>query len=796
MQTIGHVNHLFPIHFMKRPATLLLFVTILTLCASFKLIARPEHFTVVDDGRAHAVIVISTEEEREAFSPKATSTVREVAQEFIALVEAMSGVKLDVITLSPRELESGEVEKLDLKGKMPVFLGKAALVVTQHRSTEIEEALRNPSGFYIKTSESRLAIAGSGARATEIGVHAFFEELGVRWFFPGELGTILPAVKSISLPIGERVESPTFEARHFQLATADQWLRHQRVGGPYFPGAHGLKLGKDVSIDTHPHLYALVHGVRSGPQYCLSNPETLSRAIEQTRLYFSENPDAIWRGMGPADASGYCECEGCKTLDGGDWDPFSNEPSVTDRYLWFFNSILEAIEGEFPQKKIAFYIYHNYLRPPVKIKPHRNIVGALAPIGLCRVHGLNNPLCPEKGYLKELVEKWRALLPELYERGYWFNLADPGMIFFQRHRLEDEIKWYAGQGIKGFRTEALGMWAAQGPSLWLAGKLMWNAQANVDALLDDYCEKLFGAAAPPMRAYFNYLDERLKLGDHHTGSAFDILRFYPQSVRDKARRFLDEARALAATSPYRERVELFREGFDYSDAFASMLAARDRHEWRAAHEALGRMDTIGARLSSKEPPLLSPQGEVYLRRFFRLPVEQGFKRVSGGNRVVAPLGDEWEFQLDPQKVGDALEYYRPELTGGNWLRSPTFSTTWSEQGLRYYKGFAWFRQEVTIPPEAVGKRLFLWFGGVDESARVWVNGKLVGTSPSSAFTPFEVDATEAIVAGRNSITLCVANLRVDELGTGGITAPGFIYLPEKGRDAHLDNLKPLRNTFP
>ena len=129
--------------------------------------------------------------------------------------------------------------------------------------------------------------------------------------------------------------------------------------------------------------------------------------------------------MGPNDGSGFCECAACRALDGKDFDPFSNEPSVTDRYIWFFNRVLEKLGGDWPDTKIGFYIYSAYMRPPVRWKPNPRIMGAMAPIALDRVHGFSNPIAPEKSYLQGLYRDWGKLLPELYDRGYWSNLSVP-----------------------------------------------------------------------------------------------------------------------------------------------------------------------------------------------------------------------------------------------------------------------------------------------------------------------------------------------------------------------------------
>lgn len=765
------------------------------------LFAQPE-VPLVRSGKAVAEVIFSDQDEIGQGTRYQEASVTAAADELARTLEQISGAKVPIRRIAVGDLDR-TIKEAVKAGTTTVLLGSLALKQLGELTDQEKDALSDLSGFVLKVEPGLVAIAGGAPRGTEIGVYEVLEQLGVRWFLPGPLGTVMPTRSDLVLPVQTLAEKPSFKARHFGFnaldrdpATAD-WKKHQREGGPYLPPAHGIRLGDDGDFETHPEFYALVDGKRVENQVCISNPEVVRRAIEETKRYFRENPSEPWIGMGPKDGSGFCQCASCQALDGGSWDPFSNERSVTDRYIWFFNQVLAGLKEEFPDKKIAFYVYHCYLQPPEREKPDPKIVAAIAPIGLCRVHGMNNPICPERSYLKGLITAWTQAVPEVYERGYWFNLADPGMAFIQVHRMDDEIPFYATQGIQGFRTECTNQWAAQGPSLYVAGQLMWNAKANSQELMGDFCQKLFGPAAVPMEAYFQLLDERLRDADYHTGSAFDLLNFYPPDFRAKASAHLKEACKLASKSPFKERVELFASGFAFTEQFAQMQQAVRIQDWEKAKAALGKLDELRAKLIDYDPPMMSPgQTESYLRRFFRLPVEQGSARVRDGNRLVVPLLDEWDFLLDPQRIGESLHYERADLTGGNWQKIPTSSTTWSDEGLRYYKGLSWYRQTVDVPEDFDGQRVFLWFGGVDESARVWVNGLLIGTSPSSAFTPFELDATPALKPGKNVVTVCVANLQTNELGTGGITSPAFFYAPAKGAAAELENLKPLRNTFP
>lgn len=171
-------------------------------------------------------------------------------------------------------------------------------------------------------------------------------------------------------------------------------------------------------------------------------------------------------------------------------------------------------------------------------------------------------------------------------------------------------------------------------------------------------------------------------------------------------------------------------------------------------------------------------------------------RWTGDNRLVAACRDEWQFLTDPLRVGEDLGYWRAENTGGNWQAIKTSSSSWSNQGLRYYKGLAWYRQTVEIPAEFKGRRIFLWCGGADEKAKVRVNGTPIGISHGASFYPFEMDATEAVRVCQPNVVVATLNERVNELGTGGIVAPIIFYAPAKGKDAQLDNSRPLGRTFP
>lgn len=774
---------------MIRNVSLLFAFMVLVLAAGM-----PRAATLVKDGKAAAVIALPAQ-------PDKYET--QAAKELTDYVAKMSGATLEVKNLDAAGLNVLLADAAK-QGQTAVVLGKLALPKLQAALGD-KAAVRG--AFALQADKTTIYAAGN-TEGTYYAVLELLEQLGCRWFMPGELGEVVPSLKTVDVKAQTTVQAPSFPSRHFQMPNTE-WQDRLRCGGETFMGGHGIPTPKvtvnkqtgEIEPAEYREFFSLVKGKRTIRQHCVSNPKFIQFVIDSIKKQRKAGHGPVF-GMGPNDGAGFCECPNCLALDAGDFDPFSNERSITDRMIWFYNQVLKGVNDEYPDTKIEFYIYHTYMRPPLREKPDPRIVGALAPIALDRVHGFSNPIAPEKSYAKWLFQEWGKIMPELYDRGYWSDLADPGFTFIIVNRLRDEIPACYAMGVKGWRVETFPNYGPQFPSMYVAGKLMWKQDTDVDALLADCYEKFFGPAKTPMGQYITLMDAALRDGDYCTGSAWDIPHFYPPELRKQARALLNDGLKLSAGSGiYEQRVKMIARTFDMTEAFCQMMEARVKVDFPAAQAALDRCDAAANELMDMKPVAMVSAGRFstyvgYMNRFFRSCTVQGNARVTGGNTLVAAAGDEWEFQIDPQQIGESIGLWRAENRGGNWQKLKTSSLSWSDQGLRYYKGLAWYRTTVEVPKDAAGKRIFLWCGGVDETAKVWVNGKVIGISPGATFYPFEMDATDAVKAGANQIVICVSNQVVNEVGTGGIVAPVILYAPKDGANAKLENSRDLKPTFP
>ncbi|HUL05549.1 MAG TPA: beta-glucuronidase [Candidatus Acidoferrum sp.] len=111
------------------------------------------------------------------------------------------------------------------------------------------------------------------------------------------------------------------------------------------------------------------------------------------------------------------------------------------------------------------------------------------------------------------------------------------------------------------------------------------------------------------------------------------------------------------------------------------------------------------------------------------------------HRSICDLGGLWSFQLDPQEIGEQQGWFRTLPSP----RSIAVPASWNEQfeDTRDYLGVAWYWRRVTVPPAWRGQRIMLRFGSATYAAKVWVDGKPVG-SHLGGHLPFEFDISTSV----------------------------------------------------
>ncbi len=137
-------------------------------------------------------------------------------------------------------------------------------------------------------------------------------------------------------------------------------------------------------------------------------------------------------------------------------------------------------------------------------------------------------------------------------------------------------------------------------------------------------------------------------------------------------------------------------------------------------------------------------------------------------RTAVSMNGPWHVIVDPYENGLSSRYYenrkgssKRELIEYDFDQSSTFQVPgdWNTQraDLFFYEGIVWYEKSFPYRKHA-HKRSFLHFGAANYFARVYLNGKELGTH-TGGFTPFDFEITDTVNDGENFVVVEVNNMR-------------------------------------
>ncbi len=290
---------------------------------------------------------------------------KQSATELAAMIEEISGAPLVVKAASEAE--------------RPAATQPAVIVGTLARQMGLPPPPKTASGdgYRLLVQGNHLLLAGETPLATHFATSHLLESLGCRWFIDNPIGTVVPALPTITLGQLDIAEQPDFISRslwgsNWQGNTA--WARRNRLGG-----------------------LALQTGHNWPRWFCTTDPqvrsEYLAHVSERVR---DKGPVSV--SISPPDGTAYCKCDRCRALDLPDYlEPSSGMPVISDRYQEFYNYIAREIKQVNPEAILCHYAYADYTLPPKRVPGGLdNLCVAIAPIRFCRLHSLANPICESR----------------------------------------------------------------------------------------------------------------------------------------------------------------------------------------------------------------------------------------------------------------------------------------------------------------------------------------------------------------------------------------------------------------
>ena len=671
-----------------------------------------------------------------------------------------------------------------------------------------ELAARNlgPDGFLLRTSPTRdaIAIAGANDDSTLAAVYAFLEVLGCRWYMPGKIGEVVPFGSNLVCPVLERTEIPDFYHRVLwnngwvaptlteqSKAEYAEWCRRNRLGG--LPADHGHAWDRIVPEDhyfaNHPDYFSLLRAAdgsatrRRGRQLCTSSPDVIAIAAQAANDFFAGNPTSLCFSLSPNDRGGWCECDACRALGG----PGAN--GLSDRVLQFVNAVAERTDAEHPGRLIAYYaLYGNLPGPPTTIRPRANVMPVMVNTA-CHLHAITDPQCPVNSRWREQVGKWHGMSKQLFAYDY-FQYSDlPTPI---NHLIGRNIRFYRDIGCLGFSGEILGRSQVNNVALYLAARMLWDADQDPNALLDEFCERYYGHRAGQwMRQYYETLEDAARRERDH-GMAFTPAMYTPDLLA-RLNGLLERAAGETSGGVIHRRVEMAQ--LDFRATMLIVEGLRAHETWAADPTPAGQQAALSAIGGAAEfLKSIAAQDivaeDILLRRLgeLRTGVEQGravplkSARNQPGYDDQATFGDLWAkyedlgslptqgwlFHIDARKEGEDKGWYLPTFDDSRWTLIDIGE--WWEPQRGDHDGVAWYRRQIDLPPSVAGRRCVLWFGAVDESAWVYLDGRLIGqhdVGETGWDQRFSIDLPAGVTPGQHLLAVKV----LDRALMGGIWKP-------------------------
>lgn len=471
-------------------------------------VAHAAGVELAKDGKARQAIIISA---------TADPVTQQAAKELAEYLSKISGASFDI--------QVGD-------GTTGIALGTAADFpsITLESPFDTNDIFQRED-YLLRSHEKGLYVLAGTTRGVNNAVWDLLYRLGYRQFFPGANWEVIPSSPTLVIDVNARVH-PHYLGRRIWygfgnwrdcLEAKSRWDRRNRMADSLNVSMghawDAIYRAKKAEFDAHPEYLVSTRPVK----FRVGHPGLRKLVVDYALEYFEKNPNAISVSMDPS--------------DGGGWDDPEEEKlfkSVSDRVVTLANEVAEALSEKYPDKFVGMYAYHEH-SPPPSIRVHPRVLVGVA-TGFIK-----------GGYtVDQLMEGWAKQGATLGIREYYSVVVShkerPGGIpASDLNRLVNNTRKFYRNGARLMTAESSDSWGGAGLSYYIASRLYWNVDEDVDALLDDFFVKAFGPAEKPMREFYKLLDR----GNKPLFSTDLIGRMY---------RYLDEAHKLTDDPGIRGRL--------------------------------------------------------------------------------------------------------------------------------------------------------------------------------------------------------------------------------------------------
>lgn len=453
----------------------------------------------------------------------------------------------------------------------------------------LSEPKDSTGSFRITRERSRVVIRAASQEGLSNGIYALCGDvLGARWYWPSDLGLEYIGSVPDKFPEQRWLEQPSFIQRALHPVDTD-FGRRNRLSRPFqFNHALGQVFTPKL-YETNPEVFPIVKGRKrvpkgnngTDPQPNFAHPDAVEIAAAAAQRYFEKNPRSLSFSLSINDNVLFDESK----LTQRQVTPlkyFRTRPDYTDYVFTFMNAVATMVfdeegmwQNENGEDRYLTALAYYWTEPAPTISIHPRVMPVLTS-DRAQWHD------PEyRAEDKVLIEGWADSGAErIATWDYYFGAPYPYPRQFNQWMIES-LQHLQAEGVDVFYSQLPSAWGLDGAKAWLASKLLWDTKQDSGALLDEYYTHFFGAAAEPMRAFYEAAEAHRNA---NAGKA-DWIKFYkdeagvglfPSSVLAQLRGLIESARAAVQDDPRRlARVKIVSEAYTFTEAYAVFHQARE-----------------------------------------------------------------------------------------------------------------------------------------------------------------------------------------------------------------------------
>lgn len=698
------------------------------------------------------------------------------------------------------------------------------------KSSNISKNNLKEDGYKLAKKDNNLFIVGYDNYGALNGTYCLLEEdLGCRWW-DNHGNTTIPKQDKLEINFSPRSFNPTYPTlRHcfcseIGPSNIDKEKHEDYIYGNklkvwnwYYLCHSSFYFCHPDNFKDHPEWFAVEEGVRQPHQLCWSNQEVVAKIEKGMKDLLAKGVTRI--SLSPQDCYPLCECPNCRALD-------DKEGTKSATLVKALNQIITDMQKINPDLKIICLAYKDYVTPPKTIKPHKDLY-----IHLCSDSSdWPAPFATydeTKKYQSD-IKAWKDFGTKIITWNYVVNynhymLPQPNYQVVDKNikllkKLNPNVNGIFLQGNYA-PGEELSARDDGEMRAWIWSKLLWNPSLNANKLKKEFIYGYYGNVAKYIEDYEKLVDNiylknhknmilnpnddnkqnygsnpLLPKGSIRFGCDVDL---YSDSFVKQSKELLDKALKEANTSETVYRVNTLRKSILYLILGRSLGYFNEDGKYKSIEfdqskksyylDILDELELILKHrnittLAETQP--LTDNTTKYLSRWREILTRDLSKFE------IRPITTNWQFTKDEN---NSLNPIDNSFDTKDWVDMPC-NIAW-EDAIGSYDGFGWYKRVATFTKDDLKKKhIYMVFGGVDEEATVYVNGKLaiehtcakLGLTGDQLWTAsFLIDLKPFIQEGDNQIKVKVFD---KEMAGGIYTKVVYVLTDEDTTEATIISL--------